>query len=287
MNFMPVPGLHRFSVVLAVCALLLVVAGAVIASQQAGTAPTQGPLQQVHQAIGAMVGILTIVLLVWIWKAGEAGWMKKLGVAAVLAVAIQGAIGATAVGNQLPKALVVIHACLAQVFFAATAAIALFTSPAWRTPSRVVDDGGTPSLRSLAWATPAALLAQVLLGAAYRYGVFGAVPHVTWALVATMIAVMTSSFVLSQFPQHAPLRKASWRLIGLICAQIVLGIAALAARIAADQGAASDWTVLLRVAHVGTGALVMAAAVVLSLWILRDVRSVKLSHELARTGRAS
>lgn len=285
---MPGPGLHRFSVVLAVCALLLVVAGAVIASQQAGTAHSQGPLQQVHQVMGALVGILSIVQSVWIWKAGEAGWMKKLGVVAVLMVAVQGAIGATAVGNQLPKPLVVMHACLAHLFFAVAAAIALFTSPAWRTSSRVVDDGGTPSLRSLAWATPMALLAQVLLGAAYRYGVFGAVPHVTWALVATMIAVMTSSFVLSQFPQHGPLRKASWRLIGLVCAQIVLGIAALAARIsAAEQGAAGDGTVLLRVAHVGTGALVMAAAVLLSLWILRDVRSVKLGHELARTGRAS
>lgn len=275
---MPGPGLHRLSLVLAVCTLLLVAAGVL--------APNS-PQNLAHAVIGGAVGILTVVMLAWLWKADERVWMRRLGLAAVLAVGAQGGLGAAAATAQLPKEFGIVHACLAQLFFSLTVAMVVFTSRAWQEVPTVVEDGGTPSLRSLAWEMPLALLVQVGLGAAYRHKMIGAIPHVVWALGAAMIAVMTASFVLSQFPKHRPLRQGAWWLIGLTSGQIVMGILALWARIAAaEQTAPGGWMVLITATHVGLGALVLSAAVALACWIRRDVRTVRMSPELASSGRA-
>ena len=50
----------------------------------------------------------------------------------------------------LPPAVSVSHACLAQLFFSTTVAIAIFTSRSWQGGAEIVEDYGKPSLRSLA-----------------------------------------------------------------------------------------------------------------------------------------
>jgi cytochrome c oxidase assembly protein subunit 15 len=275
---MPGSGLHRFAIVLAVCTWVLVAAGVL--------APNSVQ-NRTHLVLGAAVGFLTVVMLGWTWKAEERAWMRKLALWTVIAGGAQGGLGAAQAMTQLPKEASILHACLAQIFFALAVAMAVFTSRSWREESMVVEDAGSPSLRSLAWGMPVALLAQVALGAAYRHQVLGPIPHVVWALGAAMIAVMTASFVLGQFPKHRPLRHAAWWLIGLTSTQIVLGIVALWVRIAsAEQTAPAAWMRLMTAAHVGAGALVLSAAVSLACWIRRAVRTVRMSHQLAGSGRA-
>jgi hypothetical protein len=193
----------------------------------------------------------------------------------------------------LPPTGAIVRDCLMQLLFAATVALAVRTSSGWRAPAVILEDGGVPSLRSLAWVTPVAFLVQIFLGAGYRYLVFGAMAHVVWALAAALIAIMTASFVLSQFPQHRPLRLAAGILITLTSVQIVLGIAALWARLAlAGSPNPTGLLAYLPFAHIGCGALVFASSIVLSQWILRDVRTVRAQarrsgNELIGSGRHS
>jgi len=171
--------------------------------------------------------------------------------------------------------------CLAQALFAALAVFWVTRTRSWRRGPELVDDSGTPPLRSLAWIMPASLFVQVVLGASYRQQLLGVIPHVVWALVAGMIAVTTASFVLGQYPRHGALRPVSWWLIGLTSGQVLLGVLALWARIASGPDV---W----RWAHIGFGALVLSAAVALSAQILRNVRTVRAQdRELIGSRRVS
>jgi len=169
----------------------------------------------------------------------------------------------------------------AQLMLAALVLFLATRTRNWRNGPELVEDSGTPPLRALAWITPGSLFVQVVLGACYRQQFLGAIPHVVWALVAGMIAVITASFVLSQYPKHSGLRPASWWLIGLTSLQIVLGVVALWAKTA-------DGPAVLRWIHILTGAFVLSTAVVLSAQILRNVRTVGMrGRELMGSGRVS
>src|SRR5205823_9319307 len=84
-----------------------------------------------HRLIASVVGFLTIVLAVWLWRRDPRRWMKRLGAAALAAVVAQGALGGITVLLFLPAAVSIAHAALAEIFFCLTVAIALFTSPGW------------------------------------------------------------------------------------------------------------------------------------------------------------
>src|ERR1700681_3591185 len=86
--------LHRYAVLLAVCTLFLVVAGASVTSKEAGLSVPDWPLsygqvmpqmtggvffEHGHRMVGATVGMLTIGLLVWLLHAEKRPWMRKLG----------------------------------------------------------------------------------------------------------------------------------------------------------------------------------------------------------------
>ena len=72
--------------------------------------------EHTHRLIGAIVGVLTIVLLVAIWAKDDRGWLKLLSVIALVAVIAQGVMGGLRV-THLSRALAIVHACFAQVFF--------------------------------------------------------------------------------------------------------------------------------------------------------------------------
>jgi heme A synthase len=137
-----------------------------------------------------------------------------------------------------------------------------------------VEDGGWPALRSLAYWTPAAVVLQAALGAGYRYGLLGLVPHVVWAFGAVLFVMMTSVFTLSQASAHRTLKRWSTALLTVASLQLVLGVTALVSRVMRENGAASSaWMVAGASAHVVTGALVLALSIGLSVHILRFVEA--------------
>jgi cytochrome c oxidase assembly protein subunit 15 len=278
--------LHRYAVLLAVCTLFLVVAGASVTSKEAGLSVPDWPLsygqvmpqmtggvffEHGHRMVATLVGFMTIILAVWLALVETRSWMKKLGFAALGAVIVQGLLGGLTVKLLLPPAVSISHACLAQLFFSTTVAIAVFTSRNWLQGPEIVEDHGWPSLRSLAILTPLMVLVQIALGAAFRHRAIGVLPHVLFSMVVTLTVLFTATFVMHQFPEHRSLATAAKALLGVTFLQVMLGVAAYYTRLQAAQQPLA--MVLTTVAHVATGGLTMAASVILAIQILRNVRA--------------
>ena len=101
-----------------------------------------------HRLIASSVGLLTIGLVVLLWRVDPRAWMKRLGLVALAAVILQGVLGGLTVLFLLPAPISIGHAGLAQLFFCLTVSIALFTSRTWLTPPRPpVDDAATAVAR--------------------------------------------------------------------------------------------------------------------------------------------
>jgi len=294
---MPGPGLHRFSVLLAVCTFLLVAAGATVVSKEAGLSVPDWPLsygkvmppmtggvlyEHGHRMIATTVGLLTVILCVWLWLKDDRRWMKWLGTVALLAVIAQGVLGGLTVLYLLPKAVSVGHACLAQLFFATTVAIAIFTSPSWHSGAIYVKDQGWPSMRSLAWISSGFVLAQIALGAAYRHQAIDVIPHVVGAFVTALVTILTASFAWSQYGHLEPMKRAAQALISVTGLQLVLGLLALMSRINSEGQAQPELSmVILTVLHTAAGGLVLASSCALSIQILRNVHPALLEPAAA------
>ena len=190
--------LHRFSKFLVACTVLLILAGSLVTSHDAGLSVPDWPTsygwnmftfppsmwvanilyEHGHRLIASSVGLLTIVMAIWLWVADPRRWLRWFGVAALGAVIAQGLLGGLTVLFFLPAAVSTAHAGLAEVFFCMTVAIALFTSPRWIAGHVEVDDG---ALRRLATATTVLVSAQILAGAIMRHTGAGlAIPDFPW-----------------------------------------------------------------------------------------------------------
>jgi cytochrome c oxidase assembly protein subunit 15 len=179
--------LHRFSKFLAGCTVLLILAGSLVTSHDAGLSVPDWPTsygwnmftfppsmwvanifyEHGHRLIASSVGFLTIVLAAWLWLAEPRRWLKWLGVAALGAVVAQGVLGGLTVLFFLPPAVSTAHAGLAEIFFCLTVAIALFTSPGWACGAAPPSDDAR--LRHIVTATTALIYAQILIGATMRH----------------------------------------------------------------------------------------------------------------------
>src|SRR6476660_1125677 len=96
-----------------------------------------------HRLVAAAVGLLTIALALAFWLQERRHWLRRLGVAALLLVILQGVIGGLRV-VLLEHTLAIVHAAFAQAFFALTVSLAIFPSPDWNSePSdKPIIDGG-------------------------------------------------------------------------------------------------------------------------------------------------
>lgn len=208
--------------------------------------------------------------------------MRGLGWLALGGVIAQGLLGGATVLLLQPAPISIAHACLAQLFFSVTVAIAIFTSRNWQQGPDHVEDYGWPSLRSLAVLTPVLVLLQIGLGAGFRHRAFGLLPHVIGAMIVPLVILLVGAFVLHQFPKHRALRPAAVGLLAITGVQIVLGIVAYVARMNAAEYPLT--MVLTTVAHVATGGLTLAASVVLAIQIRRNVHA--RTSEAAATRQA-
>ena len=280
--------LHRFSVIVAVCTLFLVVAGGLVTSNDAGLSVPDWPLsygklmpkmeggiffEHGHRMVATTVGMLTIGLAIWLARAEKRRWLRRLGWIALAAVIAQGLLGGLTVIYMLPRPVSISHACLAQLFFSTTVLIALFISREWLQDRPMVEDAGAPPLHSLACAVPLCVLAQLALGAAARHKALGVLAHIMGAPVATGMILWMVVRVLVRHSSHAPLRRSALVLLSIATSQVFLGIAAYMSRIA-TMDAPQPMAVMVgfTVAHVAVGALTMAASVVMAVEVFRYVR---------------
>jgi len=185
------PWLHRFACVMVGATLLLICAGGHVKSNEAGLSVPDWPTtfhqnmftfplskwtggikwEHSHRLIAATVGLLTIAFAAVLWVYERRAWVRWLGIAALVAVVLQGVLGGLTVIYQLPAPISVAHGCLAQIFFCSTIAIAVFTSKLWLESPRPAANAATPGvpLYRLGLIAVAAIFAQLILGAMMRH----------------------------------------------------------------------------------------------------------------------
>jgi cytochrome c oxidase assembly protein subunit 15 len=260
-------------------------AGATVTSKQAGLSVPDWPLsygqvmppmtggvlfEHGHRMIGATVGMLTVGLLIWILRVEDRKWMRKLGWVALAWVSVVGLLGGLTVKLLTPPPVSVTHTCLAQLFFSLTVAMCVFTSKSWLEGPEYVEDHGWPSMRSLAIALPVFVLGQIALGASFRHGAMGVLPHIIGAMIVALVILMAGMFALQQYPNHKMIRPAAITLLSITGIQLMLGITAFLMRLLQDQHPVG--MVISTVAHVAVGALTLASSITLSILIRRNVR---------------
>jgi cytochrome c oxidase assembly protein subunit 15 len=281
--------LHKYAVLTACATFLLLIAGALVTSNDAGLSVPTWPLawgsvtppmvggivyEWSHRVIAASVGFLTIILAAWLWMAEKRSWMRWLGLAALGGVIAQGILGGLTVRMFQPPAVSAAHATLAQLFFSTVVAIAFFTSPWWQSEIPELEDAATPRLRSLTIWTSAAVFLQLILGAAFRHKGFGIIPHLIGAAVVTMLVFMTAGALKRRFSKVLPLRKCARFLHILIGVQLLLGAGAWWSRVyAARFPQPITIMVTLTVVHTVTGALLLGTTLITALVTYRMLRS--------------
>ncbi len=281
-------ALHRFAVATTSCTVLLLMAGALVTSNDAADSVPDWPLaygkiipplvggiryEYAHRLMAGTVAILTAVLAIWLARRGSR-FLQTLGWTALGLVIAQAVLGGMRVLFHDPALTATIHAILAQIFFVTVVSLALLTSGWWNSNLAELDDPGSPSVRNLSLITTAAIFMQLILGAGFRHGAFGILPHLIGAVVVLFLAVWTGRTIRKRFGSVRDLRRWGILLQAFLGTQILLGVAAYWAVVQEIKaGQPTMAYVVLTVAHVLVGALTLAASVLLTLASYRLIRS--------------
>ena len=282
-------GLNRFAILVACATFFLIIAGALVTSNDAGLATSDWPLsngeffpnmvgnlfyEHGHRMIATTVGLLTLVLAVYIRIREKREWVWQLALFAVIAVCAQGILGALTVKYLLPLGVSTAHATLAQLFFCATVSIAVFTSRSWIEAQPLHEERGVMPLRHICTAALATIFLQLILGATLRHSakwdqhlpVELILAHITGA-VAVTIALGSAAITTLRRHLHQPfLTRPAIIALSLLVVQLSLGIAAYLTRMASPNDPQPlNPMVAITVAHVACGALVFVTTIVLTL----------------------
>ncbi len=232
-----------------------------------------------HRAIAFSTGLLTVGIAVWTWISDHRLWMKGLGLAALATIISQGILGGLTVLYFQPPMVSSAHAAVAQTFFCIACAIALFTSRSWvqNTPVQqtyeLTSDSGHPSLLTLSFLSIFILYAQLILGAMFRHHGMSWLPHVLNAPVVAIVITWTAVRALSRYSKDDAIRRSAIVMLSLLIAQLFLGFLAFMTRVEWGRDAAQPEfpMVVSTVAHVVTGALLLALTVILTIQVWRNV----------------
>ncbi len=230
-----------------------------------------------HRLLGALVGLLTLVLAGWTWRADPRRWMRRLGLGALALVALQGTLGGLRV-TENSLFLAGVHACTAQIFVALLVAMAVFTTRTWLVAptgltgaSAPLASGAARRLRRLTWAAAGVLYGQIVLGALLRHAghgvdaVFAGI-HIAGAFAVTALVFAVFVVVQKHFGGVAALGRGAWAMLGVVGAQFALGLAAYVVMLyEAPLAVRSAAQITLNTAHLVTASLLLAATVTTAL----------------------
>lgn len=309
------PALAWFAAVGAAWVFVLVMLGAFTTSIGAGMAFPDWPLsngslnpdgwlsdlakfaEHSHRLSGALMGLITIVLAVWLWRREERAWLRWLGWGALILVIVQGVVGGLRVllegwhvemiDTSAGRFFAMLHACLAQVFVCTLFAIAAALSRSWLENSPASPGA---DVRRLGIVSCTLLLAQLAVAAVMRHSFAGlAIPTFPLTPEGGLIPAHWDFKVGIHFAHRAMAVVLTGTLLWLVIAvwrsaarqsSVGFGLQLLASLVAVllstqiALGAMTVWTgrnPYYTTAHVLVGALTLAATFLLT-WIAhRDV----------------
>jgi cytochrome c oxidase assembly protein subunit 15 len=302
------PTLHRWAVALVACTFLLILAGGLVTSRDAGLAVPDWPLsygtlnpprwyaienvrtEHGHRLVAGFTALLTGFVAWRVQRDESRLGVRRLAAACFGAVVFQALLGGLRV-LHLSVDLAMVHGCVAQMFLSLVVALAVVTSPDWRAEL----DGAAPtSLRAMAPAMTALVGVQLVLGILIRHSGDPASPlarnPLFYAHGCVAVLIVAASFALlrtaeSLAPQSYLARRCRL-LVSLVLSQVTLGVGSWVAVAAQDGGRSAtlleSW---LPSFHVATGAGVLACSVAITLHALRARGSVA-ARVTARAVRA-
>jgi heme a synthase len=281
------PCVHRYAVFVFCWTILLLVAGALVTSNDAAlavpdwptsygtfTPPMYGGIfyEHSHRLIAGALGILLIIEAVVIWRYEERRWMRWFALAAVGGVVAQAVLGGQVVIQLLHYWLPVLHACFAQIMFVAILSLAVFTSKWWTEDQPVLDDRGGLSIHAIVIINAVVAFLQVFLGAGFRHQDMPIWPHIVGAFAVLGVMIWTAAILRRRFNSSRELTFGRTLLHSMVGTQILLGGAAYWSRLVTlDAPQPMPVMVILTVAHTVFGALVFASSILVVLLCYRLV----------------
>jgi cytochrome c oxidase assembly protein subunit 15 len=280
---------------------LLVIAGGLVTSNEAGLAVVDWPntfgsnmflypisrmtggiyYEHAHRLFGALVGLATLAVAGRLWRVEARPWVRALAMAAVVVVTVQGLLGGLRVTGRLTLStvaqdmapsigLAILHGVLGQVFLALMVVVAAATSRRWRSSGRPELVPSAAGDRTLQSALVGALVVQLVLGAIQRHLAQGLVIHITLAAFVAIMAIAVGARAWGLHHGQWPVQRLGQLLMGLVGIQVALGIAALAVTQGrAVVGSPTTVEVTIATAHQAAGAGLLALAVLLAAWTRR------------------
>lgn len=282
---------HAFAVFTACATLVVITAGALVTSNDAGLSvpdwPTSfGYLVKVprfvggvryewsHRMVAGSLLTLTLAIAIWTLLVEQRRWLRWLAAAAFGTVILQATLGGMTVLFFQPPWLSTAHATVAQTFFCIAVSIALFTGRKWVEEQPQVEfDSRRPSLFTLTLLSIFILYVQLVLGGMFRHHGMSWWPHVVNAVLATIVLGWTAICAISGYSKIDAVRRPAIIMLTLLITQICLGFAAFVTRIEWARDAAQPELpmVAATVSHVAVGALLLATTVVLAIQTWRHV----------------
>ncbi|MGH9955562.1 MAG: COX15/CtaA family protein [Pyrinomonadaceae bacterium] len=290
-------ALHRFALLVAAATFILIIAGALVTSHDAGLATEDWPLsdgqffprmvgnlfwEHGHRMIATTVGLLTIGLVVFLFWKEERRWVRRLGVFALLAVIAQGLLGGMTVKLLLPLWVSTANATLAQLFFCTTVGLAVFTSRSWKEYNATFEEAGTLPVIYVCVAAAITILLQLVLGATLRHSATWdkhlptelLLAHVGGAIAVVIVLASACFMILMRHANERFLTAPARIALALLVLQLFLGAGAYLTRLRSpDDPQPLNPMVGITVAHVACGALVFATTIVMTLRAFKALRS--------------
>jgi len=228
-----------------------------------------------HRLLGALVGFLTLGLAILTWFSEKRTWMKWVAMGALLLVILQGTLGGLRV-LWVSLNLAVVHAMVAQLFFALLASMIVFTSKSWIAILDIKDTSKpVRELYSLVLFAPLAIFVQIFLGALLRHPGTGIDPlfvgfHLAWAFVATSVVVVYWTRIRALPEYTRGVKIVANTMMAILSVQVLLGL--FAYLVLLDETGtvkASNVQVIANSSHMVIGALLFAASVATGVLCLR------------------
>jgi len=286
--------IHRFIFVTIGAAICLIAWGGFVTSIDAGLAVPDWPTsfdswdplnpwpdwwtitpvlaEHGHRLLGALVGTLTVVMTISIWRVDPRPGVRGLAVGALCVVILQGLLGGLRV-VLISLDLAIVHALTAQLFFAILITLAVMTSQSWlRRGESDETDRARSSLGRLATITALVVLVQIGLGALLRHPGRGiSVPlAVTHMVGAAVVFGLVFALVMKAVRLHRgdkTLIGAVHALSGILFVQIVLGFTAYFVLLN-ESGVLvpSNFQVVANTLHLVIGTLLWGTTVGIAVW---------------------
>jgi len=275
---------HRLAVILAGATFPLLFIGGLVTSLGVGLAVPDWPTtfgynmflypwtkmiggifyEHSHRLVASAVGILTIALALTFWLQENRRWLRWLGISALGLVLLQGVLGGLRV-VLLQQTLAIIHACIAQAFFALTVSLVLFTADEWRDEARgePIADGGR--LRRLGTITTAFIYIQIVFGAVLRHTGERLDAHLLLAALVALHAVLLLVRITKLHGDHAMLVRPANFLGLLLLVQLLLGAASYFGKFTSLLRWSNEAIVLTTTMHLITGALMLMTSLAITL----------------------